>query len=101
MEERVYTINVRRGVISSPRWKKSQDSVFFIRNFLKRHMKSEDVKIDNSISRSIWSKGNQNPPAKIRIKAVKDDEGMVTASLFGIISEEELKEVTSKETEKK
>ena len=86
MEERIYTINLRRGVMTSPRWKKSDDSVSFIRNFLKRHMKSQDIIIDNAVSKEIWKHGNQRPLRKIRIKAVKDDENKVTASLFGTAS---------------
>ncbi len=97
MEERVYTINLRRAVLLSPTWKKSDDAVAFVRNFLKRHMKAEEVKIDSSISEKIWEHGNQRPVGKIRIKAVKDDEGKVTAQLFGVVTVEELKEKPKEE----
>jgi len=97
MEERIYTINLRRSVLFSPNWRKSDDAVAVVRNFLKRHMKSDDIKIDPSISKNVWQHGNQRPPSKIRIKAIKDDEGKVTASLFGVVTPEELKVEETKE----
>ncbi len=97
MEERIYTINLRRGVLPSPKWKKSDDAIAFVRNFLKRHMKSDEIKIDSSISEYIWQHGNQRPPSKIRIKAVKDNDGKVTVSLFGVVTVEEIKVEKSEE----
>ena len=65
-------------------------------------MKSDEVKIGSSINEAIWRRGNQSPPAKLKIKAVKSDDGVVTAELFGVEIEkpEEVKEETKK-TEKK
>lgn len=98
MEERVYTINLRRGILNSPRWKKSDDAVGFVRRFVSKHMKSGEVSIDNSISMKIWEHGNQNPTGKIRIKVVKDDDGKVTARLFDSAPlEPEMKEEKTEE----
>lgn len=83
MEERAYTINIRKGTLTSPKWEKSNDSVVFVRNFLKRHMKTKEVRIDNSISEKIWEHGNKYPAGKIKVKVRKDDEGVVTAYLWG------------------
>ena len=44
-------------------------------------MKAEDVKIDESINHAIWERGIQKIPFKITVKAVKDDDGIVTATL--------------------
>ncbi len=101
MEERVYTINLRRGVLTSSRWRKSDDSVAFVRNFLKKHMKSDNVKLDGSISKKIWEHGNQNPVRKIRVKVEKDDEGIVTAKLFNAGSVESLTTLEQTEEKKK
>lgn len=83
MEERAYTINIRRGTLTSPKWEKSNDSVVFVKKFLERHMKTKDVKIDNSISEKIWEHGSKYPAGKIKVKVRKDDDGVATAYLWG------------------
>ncbi len=99
MEERVYTINIRKGTLTSPKWEKSNDSVVYVRNFLKKHMKTKEVKIDNSISEKIWEHGSKFPTGKIKIKARKEDD-VVTAYLWGkepLILEESKKKEAKKE----
>lgn len=81
-EERFYTINLRKGVMKVTRDKKSKKSINFIRNFLKKHMKAEKVKIDKTITERVWESGDQKPPGKIRVRAVKDDEGVVNVELW-------------------
>lgn len=97
MEERIYTINLRRSSLKSPKWKKAKDVMSIVRNFLKKHMKSDDIKIDSSITEKIWQHGGRNPPNKIRIKATKTDDGKVEAVLWEKVTEE----VKEKTEEKK
>ena len=52
-----------------------------IKIFLTKHMKASEVKIDESINHAIWARGIQKIPSKITVKAVKDDDGVVTATL--------------------
>ena len=52
-----------------------------IKIFLTKHMKASDVKIDESINHAIWERGIQKIPSKITVKAVKDDDGVVKATL--------------------
>jgi large subunit ribosomal protein L31e len=44
-------------------------------------MKSEDVKIDQGINEKVWSRGAEKPPSKIRIRAMKMEDGQVQAEL--------------------
>jgi large subunit ribosomal protein L31e len=55
----------------------------FIRSFLSRHMKVEPdkIKLDPSINEKVWERGAQKPPSKIRIRAVKFEDGVVEAEL--------------------
>ena len=46
-----------------------------------KHMKAEEVKLDESINHVIWARGIQKIPSKITVKAVKDDDGVVEATL--------------------
>ncbi|MDI6798415.1 MAG: 50S ribosomal protein L31e [Candidatus Aenigmarchaeota archaeon] len=79
MEERVVTINLRGKLVKAPRWRRSKLALKFLRERLKRIAKTE-VKIDPSINKRIWSKGEN--PAKLRIKIVKIDEKTSRAELI-------------------
>ncbi len=95
MAERIFTINLRKATLKAPRWKKSKRSVAIVREFLKRHMKVDEVKIGKSITENIWEGGAKKIPGKIRIKAVETEEGegekkrkIVKAELLEVIPEE-------------
>jgi large subunit ribosomal protein L31e len=66
-----------------------------IREFASKHMKSDDVTLEQELNRSIWSKGKTNPPRKVRVKMTKDEDGVVTVSLY----EEAPEQVTETATE--
>ena len=70
-----------RDVKRAPVWKRSRTALKDIRRFLMRHMKSEDVKIDKSINEKVWERGSEKPPSKIRVRAVKMEDGQVQAEL--------------------
>ena len=53
-----------------------------IREFAQKHMKSEEIKLDQDLNRQIWSRGRTNPPRKVRVKMAKDEDGVVTVSLY-------------------
>jgi large subunit ribosomal protein L31e len=44
-------------------------------------MKSDDVKLDKSINEAVWARGSQKPPRRIRVRAMKFDDGQVQAEL--------------------
>jgi large subunit ribosomal protein L31e len=77
MKERIYVINLRKDFIKKPRWKRANRAIRFIREFIKKHMKAEKVKISKSINEKIWERSRQKPPGKIRVKARKLDNGTV------------------------
>ncbi len=64
-------------------------------------MKTDDITIGSSLNEQIWKGGSQQIPAKIKIKAIKTDDGKVTAELWGQVFEEEFKPETEKIEEKK
>ncbi len=82
--ERVYTIPLR-DVKKAPRWKRSKKAVDEVRSYLARHMKTsvKDVKIAGDLNEAIWARGAQKPPTRIRVKAVKFDDGGVEAEFAG------------------
>lgn len=81
-KEQIYIIPLR-DTKRAPKWKRSKVAVQDIRKYLKKHMKSEDVKLDRSINEKVWERGSQNPPAKIRVRAIRFSDGQVQAELAG------------------
>ena len=66
-DERVYTINLGK-VLLSPDNQRAKRAINMIKEFTRRHMKTEEVKIEEDVSHLIWSRGIKHPPRKIRIK---------------------------------
>jgi large subunit ribosomal protein L31e len=100
--ERVYVIplrNVKRVKTSN----QAPKAIKTIRNYLIRHMKVEEknVWIDDSLNREIWSKGRYNIPNKIRVRAVKFEDGIVEASLPELGFKKSRRELLKEEREKK
>ncbi len=78
---RVYTINLGRAWIT-PEHKRTDRVVNMIREFAEKHMKSNEIKLDQDLNRQLWSRGKTNPPRKVRVKMVKEEGGTVTVSLY-------------------
>lgn len=102
-EEKIFNIPLR-DAFERPRTRRAKVATKIVRNFLVRHMKSENIKIGNSINQEIWKRGIQKPPRKIRIHALKEED-IVYAELLGVEiktpSKEELKKKEEKKKEKK
>jgi len=97
--ERVYTINLGK-VWLSPNNQRAKRAINMIREFATRHMKSENVKIEEDVSHLVWARGIRHPPRKIRVKLTKDDDGNILISKYE--EEKKIEEKTKgKKTEKK
>ena len=79
-EEHIFIVplKVPRGM---PSYKRAERSMRDLREFLSKHTKTpmEDVHIDASINNLIWTGGGKRVPARLRIRAVKFDDGVVEA----------------------
>ncbi|RMF91342.1 MAG: 50S ribosomal protein L31e [Methanobacteriota archaeon] len=78
--ERIYTIPLRK-VKEGPRTKRAQKAIAHIRSFLQKHMKAEEVIIDQKLNERMWERGIEKIPQKIRVKAEKEEDGTVVATL--------------------
>ena len=78
--ERIYTVPLGRAWVA-PRYRRAEKAVTVLRQFVKRHMKPDEVVIDTSVNEEIWKQGIQKPPRKIRVRLTKDDTGLVTVTL--------------------
>ena len=90
VEERFYTIPLRNAWIS-PRKKRAPKAARIVKKFVLKHMKiriaeeedeePERLVIDNEVNEKLWSKGIEKPPRKIRVRVIKNTEGVVTVLL--------------------
>ncbi len=76
VEEKFYDLNLRR-VWATPRGKRTPRAVRFLREFVARRMKTDDIAISEEANSMLWARGISKPPRKIRVRAVKDKEGHV------------------------
>jgi len=90
--ERTYIIPLRRGWLKAPRYRRAKKAINTIKEFLVRHMKSEDVRLMPELNLEVWKHGMRNPPSRIKVNVVKDDKGVVKAQLFGSPMVQEIKE---------
>ena len=90
VEEKFYTIPLGKAWIS-PRKKRAPKAMRIIKGFVEKHMKirteaegeeeAELLVISNEVNEKIWSRGIEKPPRKIKVRAVKDKEGVITVHL--------------------
>lgn len=100
--ERIYVIPLRkakigRSSLAAPR------AVKVVRSYLTKHMKvdSDDVWIDDSLNRELWSRGKFKIPSKIRVRAVKFEDGVVEATVPELGEKKSRRELLKEEKEKK
>jgi large subunit ribosomal protein L31e len=90
--ERIYTIPLTVTKIV-PKTKRAPRAIKEIREFVKRHMMEEtstdskekeppkEVWVDHKLNELIWSRGIERPPSKIRVKAIRFEDGLIEVSL--------------------
>ena len=81
--ERTYNIPLRKEYQKVPRWKRTKKAVTALRQFLVKHMKSENVKLSKELNQKVWQHGLRNPPHHVKVNVSKDEKGEVRAELFG------------------
>lgn len=81
--KRNYVVPLRRGFVNTPRYKRTNKAVRVLREFMIKHMKSEDIKIGPKLNLLLWEKGIKNPPGKVEVTAIKNKEGTVKVELIG------------------
>jgi large subunit ribosomal protein L31e len=94
VEERFYTIPLRRAWIAPPK-QRAPKAMRIIRSFVEKHMKigvtkeaeeekeeekEERLIISAELNEKVWLRGIEKPPRRIKVRVVKDSEGNVTVS---------------------
>lgn len=78
---RIYTINFSKAWLT-PKHKRTDRVINMIKEFAIKHMKSSQIKLDQELNRYIWQRGKTNPPRKVRVRIVKDEDEQVIVSLY-------------------
>lgn len=81
VSETVYTVPLRLVYKTNPNYKRSSKAGKMLKAFIKRHTKSDKIKVEEALNHHIWARGSKKPPRVVQVKAVKDSEGVVTVSL--------------------
>jgi len=99
--ERLYVIPLKKKGYKSS--KAAPTAVRRVKDFLTHHMKvkPEEIWIDDSLNNALWSKGKYNMPSRIRVKAVKFEDGIVEAYLPELEFKKSRREILKEEREKK
>ena len=84
--EREYIVPLRDGWLRVPRYKRATKAVKTLKEFMVKHMKVYDrdlrkIKVDIYLNNEIRFRGMKHPPAKIKVKAIKYEDGTVSVKL--------------------
>src|SRR3989338_1448502 len=81
--KRVYNVPLRKEWLKVPRYKRSKKAVKALKEFLMKHMKTDNVKLGRYVNELVWKHGIRNPPHHVKVEVEKNAEGMAFAELIG------------------
>jgi large subunit ribosomal protein L31e len=99
--ERIYVIPLKKkGIVHS---KAAPSAMKRVKQYLQKHMKAaeSDIWIDDSLNHAIWKHGRYDVPTKIRVKAVRFEDGVVEAYLPDLEFTKSRREILQEERAKK
>ena len=83
--KREYTVPLRRKTKVAPNWRRSKKAMSVLIEFIKKHMKTEEVVICNELNEKIWENGIKNPPGKVSVVALKTNINGVEKTLVNLV----------------
>ena len=97
-EEKIFTMNLRKEILKKPHHQRAKRAVNATIDYIKRHMKVSEVKVGKNLNDLLWSRGNRNPPTRVKVKSVIE-EGYARVELpeFEFGKKKEEKKETLKE----
>ena len=77
--EREYIIPLRKKYQHVARYKKTPKAIKTVKEFLARHLQVRDrdlgkIKLDKFLNEFLWARGIKNPPHKVKVKVVKEED---------------------------
>jgi large subunit ribosomal protein L31e len=101
-QSRIYTINLGKARLT-PRYRRTDRVVNMIREFAIKHMKSNEVKLDQELNRHVWKRGKAHPPRRLRVRMAKDEDGIVIISPYeeAVKKDDDISSPSDEQTESK
>ena len=99
--ERVYNVPLRKEFQKVARWRRTEKAVTALRQFISKHMKSDDVSIGKYVNKHLWKNGIKNPPHHVKVNASKDDKGKVSVELAELSARDKRDLESEKKVDKK
>lgn len=94
--EKILTIPLKKTK-TAPKSKRASRAIKEIREFVAQHMRATEgmsdeekeqvlpptkkIWIDSKVNEVIWSRGIEKPPAVVRVRAIKFEDGLIEVSL--------------------
>jgi len=78
---KVFTIPLRK-VYRKNRRKRAKYAIRLIKEFLKRHLKTDNIKLGKYLNEEIWKRGIEKPPRRVKVNVTFSDNEY-RAELFG------------------
>ena len=99
---RIYTINLGKARLTF-RYRRTDRVVNMIREFARKHMKSNEVKLDQELNRHVWKRGKAHPPRRLRVRMTKDEDGIVIISPYeeAVKKEDDISSASDEQAESK
>lgn len=99
--EKIYVIPLKNKNYKTS--KAAPTAMTRVKEYLMKHMKvdAEKIWIDESLNHEVWNRGKYNMPNKIRVKAVKFDDGVVEVYLPELEFVKSRREILQEEKAKK
>lgn len=80
--QRTYVVPLRKEFLKVPYYKRSQKAMKALKEFLVKHLKTDNVLIGPKLNNEVWKDGIKAPPHKVKVSVVLEkDEAKV--ELFG------------------
>ncbi len=74
--EVIFVVPINKIKKRVPRWKRAPRAVRFVREWIARHTKADEVIIGADVNEKIWERGAEKPPGRLRVKVlVEEREG--------------------------
>jgi len=97
-EEKIFTMNLRKEILKKPHHQRAKRAVNATIDYIKRNMKVSEVKIGKNLNDLLWSRGNRNPPMRVKVKSIMEENyARVELPEFEFEKKKEEKKETLKE----
>ncbi len=79
-EERIMIVPLRDAWAAS-RTDRAPRAIKAIKEYVRQHLTPDRIFIDDVLNEYIWARGRENPPRRVRVKAIKFEDGSAVVSL--------------------